>query len=89
MEIWECLLAWKEYKESADDTAAVREKTYGKRKRHDQPQSITKRPSAARRWAFLALFQAVLQEFIEVLVQFLLCRGQFLFSLFCPGFVIG
>lgn len=48
-----------------------------------------KSPSASRRWAFLALFQAVLQEFIEVLVQFLLCRGQFLFSLFCPGFVIG
>lgn len=38
---------------------------------------------------FDALFQAFSQEFIEVLVQFLLCRGQFLFSLFCPGFVIG
>ena len=38
---------------------------------------------------FDALFQAALQEFIKVLVQFLLCRGQFLFSLFCPGFVIG
>ena len=38
---------------------------------------------------FDALFQAALQEFIEVLVQLLLCRGQFLFSLFCPGFVIG
>ena len=38
---------------------------------------------------FDALFQAFSQEFIEVLVQFLLCRGQFLFSLFCPGSVVG
>lgn len=37
----------------------------------------------------IALFHAVLQEFIEVLIQFLLCSGQFVFCFFCPGFIVG
>lgn len=35
------------------------------------------------------LFHAALQEFIEVLVQFLFSSGQFVFCFFCPCFIVG
>lgn len=37
----------------------------------------------------IALFHAALQEFIEVLVQFLFSSGQFVFCFFCPCFIVG